>query len=52
MKAFVVSFFSRPLGWIAAMLFFLAGAMLTYEVVARYLFVAPTIWAAESPRSA
>lgn len=33
--------------WVAAVLFFLAGGMLTYEVTARYLFVAPTIWAAE-----
>ncbi|WP_269584890.1 TRAP transporter small permease [Roseibium sp. Sym1] len=35
------------LAWIAALLFFLAGGMLSYEVAARYLFVAPTIWAAE-----
>jgi len=28
-------------------MFVLAGAMLTYEVVARYFFTAPTIWAAE-----
>lgn len=35
------------LGWLSAALFGLAGCMLTYEVVARYLFVAPTIWAAE-----
>lgn len=33
--------------WIAAYLFVLAGAMLTYEVVARYFFTKPTIWAAE-----
>ena len=37
----------RLLAWIAAALFVLAGCMLTYEVTARYLFVAPTIWAAE-----
>ncbi|PVB62021.1 TRAP transporter small permease [Labrenzia sp. 011] len=37
----------KALAWIAALLFFAAGAMLTYEVTARYLFVAPTIWAAE-----
>ena len=35
------------LAWIAALLFVLAGGMLTFEVTARYLFVAPTIWAAE-----
>ncbi|MDW4497967.1 TRAP transporter small permease [Sulfitobacter sp. D35] len=35
------------LGWVAAALFVLAGAMLTWEVVARYFFVRPTIWAAE-----
>lgn len=35
------------LAWIAAVLFVLSGGMLTYEVAARYLFVAPTIWAAE-----
>lgn len=43
----VFSFFLRSLGWLAAILFCLAGAMLSYEVAARYLFVAPTIWAAE-----
>lgn len=32
---------------LAALLFVLAGAMLTYEVIARYFFTAPTIWAAE-----
>ena len=31
----------------AALLFVLAGVMLTYEVVARYFFSKPTIWAAE-----
>lgn len=33
--------------WIAALLFVAAGGMLTWEVVARYVFAAPTIWAAE-----
>ena len=33
--------------WIAAWLFALSGAMLSYEVVARYFFLAPTKWAAE-----
>lgn len=32
---------------IAALLFVLAGAMLTYEVIARYFFSNPTIWASE-----
>lgn len=35
------------LAWVAAVLFVLAGCMLTYEVIARYFFVRPTIWAAE-----
>ncbi len=33
--------------WIAAWLFALSGVMLSYEVVARYFFLAPTKWAAE-----
>ena len=33
--------------WSAAWLFSLAGIMLTYEVVARYFFIAPTRWASE-----
>lgn len=33
--------------WVGAFLFVTAGGMLTYEVLARYLFTAPTIWAAE-----
>ncbi len=41
------SFSLRLLAWISALLFLGAGGMLTYEVAARYLFVAPTIWAAE-----
>lgn len=35
------------LAWLAAVLFTVAGIMLTYEVLARYFFVRPTIWAAE-----
>lgn len=35
------------LAWAAAALFCASGVMLTYEVVARYFFVRPTIWAAE-----
>ncbi|WP_305986628.1 TRAP transporter small permease [Roseibium sp. MMSF_3544] len=37
----------QALAGVAALLFVLAGCMLTYEVSARYLFIAPTIWAAE-----
>lgn len=37
----------RLSGQIAAWLFVIAGAALTYEVVARYVFQSPTIWAAE-----
>lgn len=32
---------------IAAWLFVAAGIMLIYEVIARYIFVSPTVWAAE-----
>ncbi|SEF77031.1 TRAP transporter small permease [Jhaorihella thermophila] len=39
--------FVTALAWIAAALFVAAGVMLTYEVLARYFFVRPTIWAAE-----
>jgi TRAP-type C4-dicarboxylate transport system permease small subunit len=35
------------LAWLAAGLFVATGAMLTWEVAARYFFTAPTIWAAE-----
>jgi len=34
-------------GRVAAWMFFAIGAMITYEVVVRYVFVAPTIWAEE-----
>ena len=47
---FLVSLFERlTLGfaWVAAWLFALSGAMLSYEVVARYFFLSPTKWAAE-----
>ncbi len=43
----VFSKLTLALAWISALLFVLAGGMLTFEVTARYLFVAPTIWAAE-----
>nr|MEC9418496.1 TRAP transporter small permease [Pseudomonadota bacterium] len=45
MKAFY--FLLQAFAWIAALLFVAVGCMLTYEVLARYLFVAPTIWASE-----
>ncbi|MEQ5777498.1 TRAP transporter small permease [Thalassospira sp. MCCC 1A01428] len=41
-KRFIVS-----LAWIGALLFVASGLMLSWEVVARYFFVKPTIWAAE-----
>lgn len=46
MKTFFESI-SRLGAGAASILFVLAGAMLTFEVVARYFFVKPTIWAAE-----
>lgn len=39
--------FIVALAWIGALLFVAAGLMLSWEVVARYFFVRPTIWAAE-----
>ena len=38
---------SRYAGLLGACLMAATGAMLTYEVVARYFFIKPTIWAAE-----
>ncbi len=43
----IVDLVAELLGKLAAWLFFLTGGMLTYEVLARYIFNAPTIWAAE-----
>jgi TRAP-type C4-dicarboxylate transport system permease small subunit len=37
-------------GKLAAWLFFIIGGMISYEVVARYVFTAPTIWAEELSR--
>ena len=37
-------------GQVAAWMFFAVGGMITYEVVARYVFLAPTIWAEEMSR--
>lgn len=36
--------------WFAACLYVATGAMLAYEVTARYVFTAPTIWAEELSR--
>lgn len=38
---------SEWLGYLAAWMYFLVGMMIAYEVLARYLFNAPTIWAQE-----
>ncbi|MEM8729716.1 MAG: TRAP transporter small permease [Pseudomonadota bacterium] len=43
----IISTLSRLAGLLGACLLAATGAMLTYEVVARYFFVKPTIWAAE-----
>ena len=41
---------NEAFGWIAAAAFVAVGAMITYEVVMRYVFLAPTIWAEEMSR--
>ena len=38
---------SEAAGRVAAWMFFAIACMITWEVVARYLFLAPTIWAEE-----
>jgi C4-dicarboxylate transporter DctQ subunit len=46
----VIQFYNRLIragAGLASALFVFAGAMLTYEVVARYFFTKPTSWAAE-----
>lgn len=43
----LISNVSRLAGLIGALLLAATGAMLTYEVIARYFFIRPTIWAAE-----
>jgi len=49
MRTFIDAFerVTLTLAWIAAWLFVASGVMLSYEVVARYFFIAPTKWAAE-----
>ena len=43
----VITRLSRLAGAIGAVLLAATGAMLTYEVIARYFFIKPMIWAAE-----
>ena len=42
-----VTTLNRAAGVLGACLLAATGAMLTYEVIARYFFIRPTIWAAE-----
>ncbi len=42
-----ITILSRYAGLFGACLLATTGAMLTYEVIARYFFIKPTIWAAE-----
>ena len=46
----IIDRLSDMLGRVSAWMFFVVGAMITYEVVARYVFLAPTIWAEEMSR--
>ncbi|MBV1902903.1 MAG: TRAP transporter small permease subunit, partial [Marinosulfonomonas sp.] len=46
----VVDGISDKFGQIATGLFFIIGLMISYEVVARYVFFAPTTWAEEGAR--
>ena len=41
---------NTAMGYVAAWVFFLSGVFITYEVVARYVFIAPTIWTEEVSR--
>lgn len=41
---------NEAFGWLAAAAFVAVGAMITYEVIMRYVFLAPTIWAEEMSR--
>lgn len=42
-----ISRISDMCGWLAAWMFFAIGVMITYEVIVRYIFISPTIWAEE-----
>ncbi len=46
----IIDRISERLAAVAAWLFFATGLMLGWEVVARYVFTAPTIWAEELSR--
>lgn len=46
----VLDAISDAVAWIAAWSLFVIGLMLGYEVVARYFFNAPTVWAEELSR--
>lgn len=37
-------------GWVSAWLFFIIGGIVVFEVVARYVFLAPTVWGEEMSR--
>lgn len=53
MKSTELQVFSKLGDWLAAFsawLFFAVGGMITWEVFARYVFNAPTIWAEEMSR--
>lgn len=54
MKGFIsgIDALSEAAGRIAAWIFFAIGLIVTYEVVMRYVFVAPTIWVDEVARIA
>ena len=41
---------SERFSQIATVLFFVIGLMISYEVVSRYVFLAPTSWAEEGAR--
>ena len=43
----IITHLSRLAGVLGACLLAATGVMLTYEVIARYFFIRPTIWAAE-----
>lgn len=43
----IIILMSRIAGYTGASLMALTGAMLAYEVIARYFFIMPTTWAAE-----
>ena len=49
MLAFI-SKFSSTCGRIAAWLYFAIGCIIIYEIVARYVFIKPTIWVEEMSR--